>query len=113
MYTSSLSVAANITQFSENVVVTSPGFATFSCRASGLPRPSITWSNPNSATLVSGVNGVMITEMDDGDRGIMSILSIISTRPSLAGEYTCTASNGVSGSGDFNETSVELTVYGM
>ena len=112
MYSSSLSVAANITQFPENVVVTSPGFATFSCRASGLPRPSIAWSSPNSATLMSGVNGVTITEMNDGDREIMSILNITSTRLSLAGEYMCTASNGVSGRGDFNETSVELTVYG-
>ena len=55
----------------------------------------------------------MITEMSIGDRGIMSILNITSTRPSLAGQYTCTASNGVSGRDDINEISVDLRVHGM
>ncbi len=92
--------------------MTSPGPASFSCSARGLPRPNITWVGHNSTLLTSGVNGVSITETEEGDRELVSILRITTTVPSVAGEYRCLADNGVSGRGDINETSAVLTVYG-
>ena len=105
-------VAANITQFSENQTVTSPLSASFSCSASGLPRPNIMWLDPNSAVLMTGMDGVVISEEEDGERGITSTLNVTRTAPSLGGEYRCLADNGVTGRGDINTTSAILTVFG-
>ena len=89
-----------------------PGAVSFTCTASGVPRPNITWFSPSSETLVSGNNGVIITEMQDGDREIVSTLSIATTAPSVAGQYSCVAENGVTGVGDVNDITALLMVYG-
>ena len=92
--------------------MTAPGAVSFTCTASGVPRPNITWFSPSSETLVSGNNGVTITEMQEGDREIVSTLSIATTAPSVAGQYSCVAENGVTGVGDVNDITALLMVYG-
>ena len=88
-------VAANITYSPSPQVVTSPGMATFTCTASGLPTPSITWTNPDGVVPPSDTSN--ITKMDTvTNRQIMSILRISSTSPSVSGNYYCNTSNGVS-----------------
>ena len=111
---SSLIVAANITQLPEDATVTSPSSASFVCSASGLPRPNITWTSPNSTQLTSGVGEVTIIteEVMGSEREIVSILNITSTSPSQAGEYTCLADNRVMGPGYIAAATALLTVYG-
>ena len=92
--------------------MTAPGTVSFTCTASGVPRPSITWFSPTSETLLSGNNGVTIMEMEEGDREIVSTLNIATTAPSVAGQYRCVADNGVTGVGDVNDVTAVLMVYG-
>ena len=105
-------VAANITDPPDDITVTAPGAVSFTCTASGVPRPNITWFSPSSETLMSGNNGVTIMEMEEGDREIVSTLSIATTAPSVAGQYRCVADNGVTGVGDVNDVAAFLMVYG-
>ena len=106
-------VAANITEMPVNQTVTSPDDATFSCTASGLPRPNITWTSPDSVTLVSGVNDTTITEDDSGgERSLVSTLYIINASPSSSGEYTCNADNTVGRGDTLIMATASLTVYG-
>ena len=58
---------------------------------------------------MSGSNGVTIMESEEGDREIISTLSIATTAPSVAGQYRCVADNEVPGVGD---VSALLMVYG-
>ena len=51
-------------------------------------------------------------EMEEGDREIVSTLSIATTAPSVAGQYRCVAENGVTGVGDVNDITALLMVYG-
>ena len=92
--------------------MTAPGAVSFTCTASGVPRPNITWFSPSSETLMSGDNGVTITEMQEGVRDIVSTLSIATTAPSVAGQYRCVAENGVTGVGDVNDITALLMVNG-
>ena len=92
--------------------MTAPGAVSLTCTASGVPRPNITWFSPTSETLISGNNGVTITEMQEGDRDIVSTLSIATTTPSVAGQYRCVADNGVTGVGDVRNITALLMVYG-
>ena len=105
-------VAANITDPPDDIIVTAPGAVSFTCTASGVLRPSITWFSPSSETLMSGNSGVTITEMEEGDREIVSTLSIATTTPSVAGQYRCVADNGVTGVRDVNNVTALLMVYG-
>ena len=105
-------VAANITDPPDDVTVTAPGAVSFTCTASGVPRPNVTWFSPSSVTLVSGNNGVTTMEMMEEKREIVSTLSIATTAPSVAGQYRCVAENGVTGVGDVNDITALLMVYG-
>ncbi len=102
-------MAANITDSPDPLTVTAPNYATFECTASGLPRPNITWFNPNSTSLTSVVDGVT---MNMGDRDIVSTLTLSATAPSDSGTYTCSAGNNVVGRGDINSVGAALTIYG-
>ena len=93
-------VAANFTSPPDDVTVTVPGAVSFTCTASGIPRPNITWFSPSSETLMSDINGITMMEMEEGDRDIVSTLSIATTAPSVAGQYRCVADNGVTGVGN-------------
>ena len=92
--------------------MTALGAVSFTCTASGVPRSNITWFSPSSETLLSGNNGITIIEMEEGDREIVSTLSIATTAPSVAGQYRCVAENGVTGVGDVNDVTALLMVYG-
>ena len=92
--------------------MTAPGAVSFTCTASGVPRPNIMWFSPSSETLMSGNNGVTIMEMEEGVRDIVSTLSRATTAPSVAGQYRCVAENGVTGVGDVNNVTGLLMVYG-
>ena len=107
-----LAAAADIIQLPVDVTVTSPNSASFTCTASGLPRPKITWNNPDSTEVMPGVDGVIITEEERGLREIVSTLNLTLTAPSMSGEYRCVADNGVIGRGELNKSSVNLTVLG-
>ena len=111
-YSSIHAVAANITDPPGDITVTAPGAVSFTCTASGVPRPNITWFSPSSETLMSGNNGVTIMEMEEGERDIVSTLSIAMTAPSVVGQYRCVADNGVTGVGDVNDVTAFLMVYG-
>ena len=90
-------------------MVTYPSPATFNCSAFGFPRPNITWVNPNSAIIVSGVNGIFITVEDIGTRGRVSTLHLTLTAPSVSGQYTCLAAVD---NGNISRASAILTIYG-
>ena len=105
-------VAANITDPPDDIIVTAPGAVSFTCTASGVPRPNITWFSPSSETLMSGNNGVTITEMEEGVRDKVSTLSIATTAPSVAGQYRCVADNEVSGVRIVNDATALLMVHG-
>ena len=92
--------------------MTAPGAVSFTCTASGVPRPNVTWFSPSSETITSGSNGVAIMEMAEGVRDIVSTLSIATTAPSVAGQYRCVADNGVTGVGDVRNITALLMVYG-
>ncbi len=89
--------------------MTDPDGVNFTCVATAFPRSNISWFlTQNSIT-----NRIMeefnfkIVEERTGERQLMSTLTVTSVMPSLAGTYTCNASNVVS---DTTE-SAELTVY--
>lgn len=75
---------------------------TFTCIATGVPLPTITWSKDGSP-LDPGVN---ITVTTNGTQSITSMLVFNSFLLSDAGQYSCNASNEVSGSDvrEFNLT---------
>ena len=106
-----ITVAANITSYSSSQVVTSPSVALVTCEASGLPRPSINWTDPDGNTLVSGSN-VIVTEADIGTRELRSTLRLFMTATSRSGIYNCVAYNGVTSRGAISSAPILLTVHG-
>ena len=107
-----ITVGANITEYPSSQVVTSPSAATFNCTASGIPRPNITWTDPDGNTLMSGLNDISITTIIFGIRSLMSTLQVIMTSPSFSGKYTCNTDNGVLGQGGIISVNATLEVYG-
>ena len=93
--------------------MTAPNAASFTCSASGVPRPNITWVGPDSATLMSVDDGVVITDTEQGDRERISTLNITRTAPSVGGQYRCLADNGVTGVGNTTTSEAMLIVNGI
>ena len=93
-------VAPEITDAPDDVVVDELFNASFTCLASGRPGPNITWwrveSDGSVTQVMEEANVASITEMMSGERVLMSNLTIESAQPSDAGDYTCMAENGVS-----------------
>ena len=102
-------VAAKITNSPSPQVVTSPGVATLTCTASGLPTPNITWTNPDG---VADTSNITITDTVT-NRQVMSTLRISSTSPSVSGTYYCNTSNGVSIPEVVTSVPALLIVHGM
>ena len=73
--------------------------AIFSCAATGLPRPKITWYTHNESDAPESVNvsdvRVTVTEVVIGGRELMSNLTLRSVLPSDAAFYDCVAENVV------------------
>ena len=89
-------------------IVTSPDEATFTCNATGRPRPSISWYRVelnNSRTLLPDGQS---DEVRSGEREISSTLTISPTDASDAADYVCVASNVV----NEDEMNANLMVYG-
>ncbi len=104
-------VAANITFHPPFYVnITSPSTATFTCTASGLPRPNITWMDPDNNTLLEGDN--IFISMEVENRVINSTLHVMRTSASVSGTYTCSTDNSIIGRGDVTSISTILTVHG-
>ena len=108
------SVAPTITTLDPlQLTVTEPDSATFTCNATARPRPTITWytddGSGNRTLLVNGTNNVTIMEQENGDRELISTLTMLPTAPSDATDYVCVAENVV----NTDEMTSNLTVYGM
>ena len=89
-----------------NATVTEGENATFTCRVTGRPRPSIMWFYLESLADVmllqpmplSGADGDYKVDFKEfGVRELQSTLTVISTLPSDAGFYVCFAENAVDG----------------
>ena len=90
-----------------NATAVQPDSVTFTCVATGLPRPDIVWFfKDNNGTIIGGL--VAIDVISRGERQIASSLSLANAFPLAAGEYTCVAENVV----DKTESSAVLSVHG-
>ncbi len=110
-----LPVAPNILMDSEpDDVETVEGMnVAFMCAASGRPRPNITWYRDavNSSLLPVNLSNVRVTvnQTEEGERVLISELTLRSVLPSDSGVYTCIADNVVDSTDVRNAT---LTVNG-
>ena len=88
----------------------------FICEATGRPRPGITWYKVDGSGLLTVVDvndsGITVSEMEDGEREIMSNLTLDSVLPSDSVTYVCSAENEVAIVGVARENAT-LTVNGM
>ena len=77
-----------------NLTVVEPETATFSCLATGRPRPAIVWVQLSDMTQVQSSDFTIDSEgMEIGHRERRSNLTILGTQPSDAGAYGCVAMN--------------------
>ena len=87
-------VAPQIPDPPDNLTVVEPQDATFSCLATGRPRPDIVWTRLSDMTqLQNQSGGHRIEEQEIGDRERRSNLTIFGSQPSDAGGYACVAVN--------------------
>ena len=77
----------------DNLTVVEYQDATFSCLATGRPRPTITWFRLSDMTQLQSSADFTIQDMEIGDRERRNNLTIIGTKPSDAGDYFCMAVN--------------------
>ena len=106
-------VAPVITMGPEDVDILEGASAEFVCVATGRPRPTITWyqtvddSNMRVCVNLSNVR-VTVSEVEMGERGSISTLTLSNTLPSNAATYVCVAENVVT----TDEDNATLTVNG-
>ena len=87
-------VVPQIINSPDNLTVVEPQDATFSCQATGRPRPDIVWIRLSDMEQLQNQSGVYrIEEWEIGDRERRSNLTILGTQPSDAGAYACVAVN--------------------
>ena len=87
-------VAPQILDPPDDLTVVKPQDATFSCLATGRPRPSIVWTRLSDMTQLQSSSGVYrIEEQEIGDRERRSNLTVLGTQPSDASGYVCVAVN--------------------
>ena len=87
-------VAPHILAPPDDLTVVEPQDATFSCLATGRPRPVIVWTRlSDMVQLQSSSVDLTIEEQEIGDRERRSNLTVLSTHPSDAGGYACVAVN--------------------
>ena len=85
--------------------------AVFTCTATGIPRPTITWyivESSGSRSDASKLNGIAVTTMDSGESGVFSVLTISMAQASNAGVFACNALNLV----NVDEENFNLTILG-
>ena len=87
-------VAPQILDLPDNLTVVEPQNATFSCLATGRPRPDIIWIRlSDMVQLHTQSAGFTFEEQEIGDRERRSNLTILGTQPSDADVYICMAIN--------------------
>ena len=87
-------VAPQILDPPDDITVVEPQDATFSCLATGRPRPDIVWTRlSDMVQLQNQSGGHRIEEQEIGDRERRSMLTILGSQPSDAGGYACGARN--------------------
>ena len=104
-------VAPDITTRPENVTVIQPATASFTCTATGRPRPVITWffeDSEGNRTEVVAMSSVFTVPVPFDERVVQNALILDATAPMDAGLYVCVADNIVTSS----EASAILTVHG-
>ena len=111
-HSSSPPVAPNITEPPTNTIAVAPDAATFTCVATGVLRPTISWYrvelNDTLTLLTDDDAEVSIMDESIDERTLVSSLVIENTRPSKATEYVCEATNDAS----TDSAMAVLTVYG-
>ena len=87
-------VAPQILDPPDDLTVVEPQDATFSCLATGRPRPDIVWTRLSDMTQLQPQSAnFTIEEQVIGDRERRSNLTILGSQPSDAGGYACVAMN--------------------
>ena len=87
-------VAPQILDPPDDLTVVEPQNATFSCLATGRPRPDIVWTRLSDMSQLQNQSGLYrIEEQEIGVRERRSNLTIVGTQPSDAGVYACVAVN--------------------
>ena len=87
-------VAPQILDPPDDLTVVDPQDATFSCLATGRPRPTIVWTRLSDMVQLQNQSGVhRIQEQEIRDRERRSNLTIFGSQPSDAGGYACVAMN--------------------
>ena len=87
-------VAPQILDPPDDLTVVEPQDATFSCLATGRPRPEIVWTRLSDMVQLQNQSGVYrVEEWEIGNRERRSMLTILGTQPSDAGSYACVAMN--------------------
>ena len=88
----------------------------FICEATGRPRPRITWykyDDSGQLTVIDVTDSrITVSQVEDGEREIMSNLTLDSVLPSDSATYVCSAENEVAMDGIVRENAT-LTVNGM
>ena len=110
-----LLVAPVITTPPLNAEVTEQESVLFICEATGRPRPTVTWYKADNSGLLRTVNvtdsRITVSEVEDGERGIMSNLTFDSVLPSDSATYVCSAESEVVVDG-VTRANASLTVDG-
>ena len=88
--------------------VTSPMETTFTCNATGRPRPTIAWYKVELDSSRTSLPDNQSTEVSSGTTEISSTLIIDVNGPSDVADYVCVATNTANSA----EMSATLTVYG-
>ena len=87
----------------------------FTCEATGRPRPRITWYKADDSGQLTVIDvtdpRITVSQVEDGEREIMSNLTLDSVLPSDSATYVCSAENEVA-VGVVRENAT-LTVNGM
>ena len=87
-------VAPQILDPPDDLTVVEPQDGTFSCLATGRPRPDIVWTRLSDMVQLQPPSAnFTIEEQETGDRERRSNLTILGTQPSDAGGYACVAMN--------------------
>ena len=86
--------------------VTYDGLLSLSCSATATPRPDIFWYYEDDM-LMSGVDGVMISDIDIGERILESTMMVMSPFIDRSGNYSCRAENVV----DNATSTAEVIIY--
>ena len=90
----SSTVAPQILNPPDDLTVVDPQDATFSCLATGRPRPTIVWTRLSDMTPLQNQSATfVIVEQEIGNRERRSMLTILGSQPSDAGGYACVAMN--------------------